>query len=137
MNDNNIIGTSNCNVMQRVGENECVCPGDEIRYECSISGAGSTVWNGTLFHCPKQKNEISLLHSRFHGTGYCNSTNESIAAHAIKRENICFTSQLIFNVNTAVNPFTITCAHDNELDLMPSIIDSRTITVTTSKLVTV
>ena len=131
----NDIGTSNCNVMRRVGEDEGVCPGDEIRYECSISGPGSTVWNGTLFHCPTQKNQLFLLHSRFEGAiKYCNSTNRYIIAYAIKRENFCFTSQLIFNANTAVNPFTVTCAHDNEVDLMPSIVDSHTVTVTTGKL---
>jgi hypothetical protein len=123
-------------MMRRVGENECVCSGDEIRYECSVSGPGSTVWNGTLFHCPTQKNEIFLLHGRFNGTiKYCNSNDRFIAAHAIKRENLCFTSQLIFNASTAVNPSTITCAHDNEVDLMPSIVDSHTVTVTTGQLV--
>ena len=130
------VGTSDCNVMRRIGETECVCPGDEIRYEWSISGAGSTVWNGTLFHCPAQRNEIFLLHSRFEGAiKYCNSTNRSIAAHALKPENFCFTSQLIFNANAAVNRFTVTCAHDNEVDLMLSIVDSHTVTVTTGKLV--
>lgn len=134
----NDIGTSNCNVMQRVGENECVCPGDEIRYECSISGAGSTVWSGTLFNCPAQQNEIVLLHSRFDGAiKYCNSTNRSIAAHATEHEDVCFTSQLIFNASTAVNPSIVTCVHDDGVGLISSIVDSHTVTVITSKLVIV
>ena len=127
--------TSNCNLMRRVGESECICPGDKIRYECSISGPGSTVWNGTLFHCPAQHNEIFLLHSRFDGAiKYCNSTDRFITAHAIKRENFCFTSQLTFNVNPGVKQTTVSCVHDDEVDLMLSVIDSHTVTITTGKL---
>lgn len=119
--------------MQRIGGNECVCPGDRILYECSIFGVGSTVWNGTLFYCPAQNNEICLLHSSFDEmTMYCNTTNRSVAVHAIKSENLCFTSQLTFSADAGVNQSTVTCVHDNEVDLR--IIGSHTVIVTTGKM---
>ena len=122
-----------CNTMRRIGS-ECVCPGDRILYECSLSGGGSTVWKGTLFHCPTKFNELFFLHSRFDNvTEYCNSTSRSIAAHAIQIENHCFTSQLTFSADPGMTGSTVMCVHDKGDN--STIIGSHNVTITTGKLV--
>ena len=124
---------SGCNMMRRIGGNDCICSGDRIVYECSLSGPGSTVWSGTLFRCPAQQNEIFFLHSRFDGlTKYCNITNRSLAAHAVKRENNCFTSLLNFSADPSMNNSTAMCIHDNEMDSIT--IASQTLIVITGKI---
>ena len=55
---------------------ECVCPGRELRLQCTVMGGGTTVWRGTAFDCLEQSDEIVLR--RFHfesgrATGECNN----------------------------------------------------------------
>ena len=48
--------------------NECVCPGHELRFECTVTGGGFTVWMGSVFDCGEYGNQIYLRHSQFeHG----------------------------------------------------------------------
>ena len=119
--------------MQRIEGNRCICSGDRIVYECSISGPGSTVWSGTLFRCPVQRDEIILLHSRFGGvTKYCNTTNRSITVHSLDIENNCFTSRLYFSADSTMNSSTVSCIHDNEINLIT--IGSPTVIIGTGKI---
>ena len=129
-----IIGSaSGCNMMQRIGGNTCICSGDSIVYECSLSGPGYTVWSGTLFSCPVQRNEITLLHSRFDGvTKYYNTTNRSIVVHSVDSENNCFTSLLTFSADSTMNSSTVSCIHDNETSLIT--IGSPTVIIGTGKI---
>ena len=50
---------------QLVVLSECVCPGRELRLECTVVGGFATVWSGTAFDCEAQGNEIVLCHSQF------------------------------------------------------------------------
>ena len=51
---------------QLVVLSECVCPGRELRLECTVVGLGTTVWSGTAFDCPGQAHsEILLCHIQF------------------------------------------------------------------------
>ena len=58
---------------QLVALSDCVCPGHELRLECTVVGGGA-VWRGSAFDC-HVTNEIILLHFRFiSGTsGVCNN----------------------------------------------------------------
>ena len=65
--------------------NDCVCPGDTLTYECTVVSdrGGITVWMGDFFHCPNGKREIELLHNDFtsgqgvraYSTQTCNNGN--------------------------------------------------------------
>ena len=81
---------------------DCVCPGDTVTvtYECTVTGGQgeTTVWKGGAFHCPSNKHEIELLHSRFtsesedEAFGYCN--DGAIVGRGLRVENNSYTSQL-------------------------------------------
>ena len=123
---------SGCNMMQRIGGNTCICSGDRIIYECSVSGPGATVWSGSLFQCPAQQDELFLLHSIFDGVKkYCNTTNRAVVVHSVSHENNCFTSQLEFSADPSMNYSTVMCTHDNEVDLIA--IASQTLIITIGK----
>ena len=46
----------------------CACPGDTLTYECTVVGAGSTIWTGSAFNCSNSNYMILLLHNRFSST---------------------------------------------------------------------
>ena len=93
----------------------CVCPGDTLTYECTVTGLGSTIWTGTAFECPLTSNEIILLHSRFTSVyGASRSCNNGdIVARSLSVEGNNYTSQL----NVTITPFiagkTVECLSDN------------------------
>ena len=109
---------------------ECVCPGRELRLECTAVGGLSTIWRGTAFNCPGQGSEIVLHHSQFDqsggAVGECN--NGLIVGRSHSRTfdglNSTFTSQLIIQLpllNAASNTLdwrrslegrTVQCVHD-------------------------
>lgn len=97
----------------------CVCPGHELRLECTVVGAGITIWTGSSFNCSHQSNEITLRHSQFKdGTvsGLCNGgriTGQSISSTS-GSGGVKYTSQLIIqlDVNGTLNNTTVKCLHD-------------------------
>ena len=45
---------------------DCVCPGHELRLECTVVGGAATNWRGSAFDCLEvQLTEIVLRHSQF------------------------------------------------------------------------
>ena len=96
---------------------QCVCPGDILTYECTVEGAGSTIWTGSAFTCSASRNEISLLHNRFSSTegdyGSCN--NEAIVARSlgVNVEGNLYTSQLNVTVTAEIAGMTIMCLYFN------------------------
>ena len=109
---------------QLVVLSECVCPGRELRLECTVVGGFATVWRGTAFNCLRQGNEILLSHSRFSqsggAVGECN--NGMIIARSHNRTfdgfNSTYTSQLTIHLpslNATSNTLegrTVQCVHD-------------------------
>ena len=82
---------------------ECVCPGRELRLECTVVGGFATVWSGTAFDCEGQGNEIVLRHSQFFESGIVfECTSGMIIARSHNRTfggpNSAFTSQLIIHL---------------------------------------
>ena len=110
---------------QLVVLSNCVCPGHELRLECTVVGNGSTDWRGSSFDCPTSGNVIILLHSRFqsgHGSsGSCN--NGRIIGRIINTtsdgDGIKYISQLIIQLdeNSTLDGRTVECVHDNGLYL--------------------
>ena len=94
---------------------QCVCPGDDLTYECTVVGAGSTVWTGSAFSCSTSNNEITLLHSRFSSTqgdyGSCN--NGDIVARSLSVEGNNYTSQLNVTVTYDTAGKTIMCLYSD------------------------
>ena len=96
---------------------DCVCPGHELMLECTVVGAGSTVWWGSAFDCPASANEISLRHSKF-GSGTSQGCN-GIIGRSINTtsdsDGIKYISQLIVQLdeNDTLEGRTVECVHFN------------------------
>ena len=84
-----------------------------LTFECTVDGAGSTVWKGSNFDCTSSNNEINLLHSRFTSVegarGVCN--NGVIQAWNLKVENNYYTSHLTFGAELYTGD--VRCFYDN------------------------
>ena len=98
---------------------DCVCPGHELRLECTVVGAGFTIWRGSAFDCPASANEILLFHSEFESQRLFGCNNGRIIGHSINTtsdsDGIKYISQLIIqlDVNGTLEGRTVECVHDN------------------------
>ena len=98
---------------------DCVCPGHELRLECTVIGAGATVWRGSAFDCSQTSNQISLHHSQFVSgtTRMCN--NGRIIGRSINTtsdsDGIKYISQLIIHLdaNDTLEGRTVECVQNN------------------------
>ena len=95
--------------------NECICPGDQLIYRCTIQGSntGDTLWTGNAFRgC--QQNAIFLQHHQFTPTGgpigSCN--NEAIVGRSLGVQGNNYTSQLNVTITPETAGKTIVCAYD-------------------------
>ena len=95
--------------------NECICPGDQLTYNCTVQGSlsGATIWSGTDFSgC--QQNEILLQHHQYTrpggSTGTCN--NGAIVGQSLGVQGNNYTSQLNVTITPETAGRTITCAYD-------------------------
>ena len=104
---------------QLVVLSDCVCPGHELRLECTVVGGANTVWGGSAFSgCSSANNKIVLLHSRFeHGLAVGKCNNGEIIGRGIRQVGLNYTSQLIvyLNVNSTLRGKTVECFHDDGL----------------------
>ena len=106
---------------QLVVLSDCGCPGHELRLECTVVGAGTTVWTGSAFDCPMLRDGIYLHHSRFqHGT-YGTCSDGRIIGRSINTtsdsDGIKYISQLIIQLDEsgALEGGTVECAHNDGL----------------------
>ena len=103
---------------------ECVCPGKELRLECTVVGGGSTVWRGTAFDHTCRSDGIVLRHSQFESgvKGFCN--NGMITGRNVNRTfddpNSTYISQLTIQLplrndtnNTLEEGKTVECIYDD------------------------
>ena len=95
---------------------DCVCPGHELRLECTVVGAGSTIWRGSaLSDC--LHNRIVLRHSQFGSGASTVCINGRIIGRIINTtsdsDGIKYISQLIIqlDVNDTLEGRTVECAH--------------------------
>ena len=61
----------------------CVCPGDTLSYECTVTGmrGGTTIWTGSAINC--DNNEIALFHYRFDTGIYWTCNNGAIMGRSL------------------------------------------------------
>ena len=98
--------------------NDCICPGDIVTYECTVVGnyGGFTVWMGDFFHCSSGKRVIELLHRPLVEGGTSNErtcNNGAVVGRIIRVENGTFTSQLNVSLTPDIVGKSIECANDN------------------------
>ena len=112
---------------------ECICPGFNLTFECSILGSGLTVWQGSAFDCQIL---LSHVHSRFEDAiGHCNSGGiEASSIGVVPASNgtndQCFISQLRVAVTDVMRNKTVECIHDQP-GLQPAVIGNTTLIFTT------
>ena len=110
---------------------DCVCPGQNFTYECSVVGGQFTVWRGTVIlgNC-----EVTLFHSDFgtpDGTkGVCN--NGAVVGYDVGVESGCYTSKLDILVSSGLNGGTVECFFDD--GTINRMINSSTLLITASKI---
>jgi hypothetical protein len=106
------------NIMDVSMNNDCLCPGDTVTYECTVIGdnGGITVWTGDFFRCPNGEREIGLVHNDF-ASGQrvrmymCNDGN--VVGRIVRAENGGYTSQLNVTLTSYSVGQSIECAYDN------------------------
>ena len=80
---------------------DCVCPGHELRLECTVVGSGFTLWKGSAFDCVQ--NRIVLHHSQFESGTSAMCNNGRIIGRSINTtsdsDGIKFISQLIIQLD--------------------------------------
>ena len=89
----------------------CICPGENITYFCSISSDGFTVWSGTVM---ESNCMIVLPHNEFasnNSVAYCN--NRAVVGRGVSQENDCYTSTLSIPATPDLEGRTIVCQLDN------------------------
>ena len=96
---------------------DCACPGHNAIYECTVSGAGTTVWGGEAFDCPGTDNVINLRHrATINSMSERECSSGAITGRLIhaQPEQGLYTSQLMVNVSSLdTNGTTIECYYDN------------------------
>ena len=115
---------------------DCVCPGHELRLECTVVGAGFTIWRGSAFSdCIR--NRIVLRHTQFE-IGTSEVPCGGIIARSINTtsdsDGIKFISQLIIqlDVNDTLEGRTVECVHN--FNAQTNVIGSYTIFYTRGKM---
>jgi hypothetical protein len=107
----------------------CSCPGCELVVECTLTGGGATVWQGTIFDgCQNEK--ITLRHSQFmSGTVVHEScgTMQPIVGRSVSVVHGSFTSQLLVNISENSTGKTIECANNSGQIIGSKQIDSPSI----------
>ena len=102
---------------QLVVLSDCVCPGHELRLECTVVRGATTVWGGSAFSgC--SNNEIVLRHSQFeHGLAVGECNNGVIVGRSIRQVGDNYTSQLIvhLDLHPTLRGKTVECFHDDGL----------------------
>ena len=83
--------------------------------ECTITGGGATVWQGTIFDgCLNEK--ITLRHSGFTSGIVFHQpcgTRQPIVGHSVSVADGSFISQLLVNISEELTDKTIECASDS------------------------
>ena len=113
---------------------DCNCLGYNQTYECSVSGGGLTIWNGTAFDCSRTQNEIRLRHSQYgdsQATGKCN--NDTIIATSVGALGACYVSQLNVTITPEKINETIMCVYRDIILEETTIIGQAVLEITVGK----
>ena len=109
--------------------NVCDC---NLAYQCTVSGSGTTVWQGSAFTCDNNNDgTLQLRHSQFANGSLireCNSDDRIITARAVGVMGDNYTSQLTMSVTPEINNKTVQCVHDNGTTV--GVISTSTVAIT-------
>ena len=107
---------------QLVVLSDCVCPGHELRLQCTVVGSGATVWRGTAFNCIYNcHNDIFLRHSQFESGISRECNNGRIIGRSINTtsdsDGVKYISQLIIQLDekNTLDGRTVECIYDDGL----------------------
>jgi hypothetical protein len=93
----------------------CTCIGYNYIFECNVTGAGATVWSGTVFdHC--SSSDILLRHSQYESGSQISSmcsNSGPVIGRTIGVVNDSHVSQLSIHINQNSDGDTVQCYHDN------------------------
>ena len=84
-------------VYSMITPESCICPGDEMTFECTIEGDAGTYWKGTaLEECLQGR--ILIRHSQFRSGGHternaCGASGTAIVRTISVVNNTLFTTQ--------------------------------------------
>ena len=106
-------------------------------YECSTSGPGTTLWEGSVFRTAADCDSIFLRHSQFNTTSQgaresCN--NGGIVGKSLNVVDQCYTSQLNVTIDSSLDGATVSCIHVSNGERHE--IGNNTITITMGKTIT-
>jgi hypothetical protein len=108
--------------VKKVTTSDCVCPGDDQIYECTVVGGlgGITVWRGTAFNCEVGA-AINLLHSQFVSEegAFGNCNGGAIRGKSLRIENNKYISQLVVTLSSDMSDESIECVYDNGRTITP------------------
>ena len=106
---------------QLVVQSECACPGQQLTLQCTVVGAGTTVWKSSAFSSctggTGSDDEMLLRHSLFSSGGgtteSCN--NGAIIGRGLSGIHNRYTSQLtiLLDANFTLKGKTVQCVYDN------------------------
>ena len=92
---------------------DCTCDGHSQIYECTVSGGGLTIWQGSAFDCEQNHNRVLLRHSAYatkKAVGDCNGGAIMASSIGISN-NDYYTSILNITVGQEMNNETVECVH--------------------------
>lgn len=110
-----------CQLQSLLHDNEvgCICPGDTIKFECTVMGTSATIWSGSAFDCLARG--IILRHSTFSRGASGDRNDGAIVATSIGVINNNYTSQLSVTVSQEMDNKTVECVqHSNPLQVVGS-----------------
>ena len=90
---------------------DCICPGQNVTYECTVVGGLLTVWGGSVMGTGC---EITLFHGYPGSYTICN--NGAVVGRGVEVNNNCFTSQLTILLTPDLNQRTIQCSVDTGVE---------------------
>lgn len=106
------IGSGDQRLVLQTNSSCGVCAGQQLIYECTVVGPGTTIWEGTVFRCAG--GSVLLSHSQFLSgtTDVCN--NGRIVGHSLSViDNNCYTSQLSITTDVTMDGESVQCVHNN------------------------
>ena len=133
-----IEGSTTSSSLVQISDQHNICPRDTVVYQCTVCGAGATVWSGSLFACVGDK--IILRHHQFRNgsaSGECNNGTViaqstgvvSTDANSSLSVRDCYSSQLNISTNIDMDNKTVTCLRvDN---ITETVVDTLTLTFRT------
>ena len=103
------LGLAARNELRAITDSYCVCPGEQIIYECTAVGGSFTVWDASFLE-PDCRIEFS--HFQFMNQSMIDCNNQAVVAEATEVNSNCYTSQLVVSVTPNLNNGTINCSVD-------------------------